>query len=545
MRLKRLIQIAIVVLILSSASVLTACSIRGVEKNISKHKVIVSSEEDLLKRMFLIGRVQPLFVNETYTTVVAVNLWIVFFKPFQVLHYINGEQITYINKENGVNLKDVFLFGSFMVMLPINSNSIAVMKTSMGTFLVELYEDKMPKTTENFIRLVNDGFYDGLVFHRVIDNFVIQGGGYYANGTLNISPYGPIDLEIHPDVHHLDGTIGMARTSDPNSATSQFFIDDGRQRQLEPGGVDPYGYAAFGRVLNGIEVVHAIAQVTTTTRYGLEDWPVEDVIIEQVTLIHPTEVSITDYVGDVCSVDYLTGESTIVTNSTEICVDNLDIERVTYSQLGMLINVHLQVVGNIENRGKLFDLYNSTNDIDTVEYQFQLSTSEDSYVIRYSNRTGTLQLLSDARIRNLTSENFMIFGESLTVRFYTQHPGEQFESLFFYTMYMKVNFSNPTSTFLYFSDIAPNPPLHLIEIYAPSTGYVGEIIQFHASIETLSGLPPYTYLWEFGDQETSTDLNPTHVYTQQGVYTYTFTVTDAAGDTANASGTITILPPSN
>jgi hypothetical protein len=108
---------------------------------------------------------------------------------------------------------------------------------------------------------------------------------------------------------------------------------------------------------------------------------------------------------------------------------------------------------------------------------------------------------------------------------------------------MKVNFSEPTLTFLYFSDIAPNPPLQLIEIQAPSTGYVGEIIQFHASIEPLSGLPPYTYLWEFGDQETSTDLNPTHIYTQPDVYTYNFTVTDAAGDNASASGVITILPP--
>jgi cyclophilin family peptidyl-prolyl cis-trans isomerase len=528
---------------LSCTSILPACSIRGVQKNISKQTTMASSQDDLLKRMFLVGRVQTLMVNETYTTVLAVNLWIVFFKPFHVLHYTNGEQITYVNKDSGVNLKGKGVLGSFMVMLPINSNSIAVMKTSLGTFIVELYEDKMPNTTENFIRLVNDGFYDGLVFHRVIDNFVIQGGGYYPNGTLNISPYDPIDLEIHPDVHHLDGTIGMARTNDPNSATSQFFIDDGRQRQLEPGGVDPYGYAAFGRVINGIDVVRAIAQVATTTRYGLEDWPVEDVIIEHVSLIHPTEICITDYVEDVCSVDYLTGESTIVTDSTEICVDNLDIERVTYSQVGMLINIHLQVVGNIENRGKLLDLYNSTDKIDTVQYEFQLSTSEDIYIISYSNRTGTLQLLSETGIRNLTSENFMIVGKSLSFRFYTQHPGEQFESLRFFTVYIKVNFSDPTLPFLYFTDITPNPPLKLIEIYAPHTGYVGETIQFNASIEPLSGLPPYTYLWEFGDQETSTDLNPSHIYMQPDVYTYNFTVTDAAGDTASASGVITILPP--
>lgn len=162
------------------------------------------------------------------------------------------------------------------------------MGTSLGTVLIELYEDRMPLTTDNFIRLAEDGFYDGLVFHRVIEDFVIQGGGYYPNGTLKISPYGPIDLEIDPSIHHLDGTIGMARTSNPDSATSQFFIDDGAQRNLEPGGSDPYGYAAFGRVVLGIDVVRAIAGVETTTKYGnMADWPVDDVIIETIRIVHP------------------------------------------------------------------------------------------------------------------------------------------------------------------------------------------------------------------------------------------------------------------
>jgi cyclophilin family peptidyl-prolyl cis-trans isomerase len=156
----------------------------------------------------------------------------------------------------------------------------------MGKILIELYEDKTPITTANFIQLANDGFYNGLVFHRVIDDFVIQGGGYYPNGTEKISPHGPIDLEINPDVHHLDGTIGMARTNDPNSATSQFFIDDGAQPHLEPNGSDSNGYAAFGRVVKGIDVVRAIAKVDTMTKYGfMEDWPVDDVIINSITII--------------------------------------------------------------------------------------------------------------------------------------------------------------------------------------------------------------------------------------------------------------------
>lgn len=94
-------------------------------------------------------------------------------------------------------------------------NSIAVIDTSMGTIKVELYEDKVPNTCENFIKLANDGFYDGLVFHRVIDDFMIQGGGFYSDGSQKESPYGAIDLEINKEVRHVDGAIAMARTNDP------------------------------------------------------------------------------------------------------------------------------------------------------------------------------------------------------------------------------------------------------------------------------------------------------------------------------------------
>ena len=155
---------------------------------------------------------------------------------------------------------------------------IAVIETNMGTIKVELYTDKMPIATENFIRLANDGFYNGLVFHRVVDDFVIQGGGYYPNGTMKKSPYGPIKLETNPDVTHVDGAISMARTSDPNSATSQFFICDGAQHFLDG------QYAAFGKVIEGMDIVRAIASVNTTTKYGMQDWPVDDVIIESITI---------------------------------------------------------------------------------------------------------------------------------------------------------------------------------------------------------------------------------------------------------------------
>jgi peptidyl-prolyl cis-trans isomerase A (cyclophilin A) len=162
-----------------------------------------------------------------------------------------------------------------------SGNRIAVIDTTMGTIRVQLYEDKMPITTANFIKLANDGFYDGLVFHRVIDNFMIQGGGFYPNGTQKRDPYGTIKLETSPDVLHVDGAISMARLSSPvDSATSQFFICDGAQSSLDG------QYAAFGKVIDGMDVVRAIAAVKTTTKYvSYENWPVNDVIINSITIV--------------------------------------------------------------------------------------------------------------------------------------------------------------------------------------------------------------------------------------------------------------------
>jgi cyclophilin family peptidyl-prolyl cis-trans isomerase len=156
-------------------------------------------------------------------------------------------------------------------------NPIAIIDTSMGTIKVELYNDKVPNTCENFINYANDGYYDGLVFHRVIDNFMIQGGGFYDNGTKK-NTNDPIDLEIHPEVRHVDGAIAMARTNDPNSATSQFYICDGVQDFLND------NYAAFGKVIEGINVVRAIAEVDKEPKYGHTDWPKNDVYINSIII---------------------------------------------------------------------------------------------------------------------------------------------------------------------------------------------------------------------------------------------------------------------
>jgi len=287
MNIKKLKTITVLVMILFSMFVIVASSGEIPEKFSPDKTEGLNGSEYLVKTSVLFGRIKNVTAIGDHSTFEPVNLRIIFFQPFQFFHFTTGEPITFLNQGKGLILGDRIAIGRFNVVLPINSNSIAVMNTTLGTILLELYEDKMPNTSANFIRLANDGFYNGLVFHRVIDDFMIQGGGYYPNGTEKISPYGPIDLEINPDVHHLDGTIGMARTSDPDSATSQFFIDDGAQRFLEPGGSDPNGYAAFGRVVKGIDVVRAIAQVETMTKYGvMEDWPIDDIIIESITIIH-------------------------------------------------------------------------------------------------------------------------------------------------------------------------------------------------------------------------------------------------------------------
>ena len=147
-----------------------------------------------------------------------------------------------------------------------------------GLMTIQLILDKMPITTQNFMSLSNIRFYNNLVFHRVINDFVIQGGGYYPNGSYKKSPFDPIILETAPEIMHVDGAISMARTSDPNSATSQFFICDGAQPRLDD------NYAAFGKVIFGLDVLRDIASVETQRKHMMKDWPVEEVIINSITI---------------------------------------------------------------------------------------------------------------------------------------------------------------------------------------------------------------------------------------------------------------------
>lgn len=152
-----------------------------------------------------------------------------------------------------------------------------VFETSLGSFEVALYPQDAPKTVENFLSYVDQGFYDGTLFHRVIPGFVIQGGG--LDRALNRKPtLPPVVNESGNGRKNLAGTLSMARTADPDSATSQFFINLTDNNGLDPRGQRP-GYTVFGIVADGHEVIDAIAQVPTETMGQMRDVPVEDVVI--------------------------------------------------------------------------------------------------------------------------------------------------------------------------------------------------------------------------------------------------------------------------
>ena len=160
---------------------------------------------------------------------------------------------------------------------------VATMNTNMGTIKIELFPDKAPVTVKNFISYVNDSFYDGTIFHRVINNFMIQGGGFLPDGTQKKTK-APITLESNNNLSNTVGTIAMARTNEPNSATSQFFINVKDNDFLNYKNDQNPGYAVFGKVVSGMDVVNAIKVVQTTTKGAYQDWPVEDVKIINVKI---------------------------------------------------------------------------------------------------------------------------------------------------------------------------------------------------------------------------------------------------------------------
>jgi peptidyl-prolyl cis-trans isomerase A (cyclophilin A) len=150
-------------------------------------------------------------------------------------------------------------------------------ETTHGSFTIELFPKEAPVTVENFLKYVDDGFFDGTIFHRIVPGFVIQGGGLTKDFD-NKETRSPIKNEAKNGLKNGRGWLSMARTSDINSATSQFFVNLSDNEFLDHGPRD-YGYAVFGRVTEGLDVVDKIAKVKTGRREGYQDAPMEDVII--------------------------------------------------------------------------------------------------------------------------------------------------------------------------------------------------------------------------------------------------------------------------
>ncbi|EKD28417.1 MAG: hypothetical protein ACD_79C00304G0003 [uncultured bacterium] len=165
-------------------------------------------------------------------------------------------------------------------------NPQVLMKTSKGDIKILLYKDKSPVTVKNFLSYVNDEFYNGLIFHRVIKNFMIQGGGMDAD-LIEKENNEPIKNEAHNGLSNKRGTIAMARTSVVDSATSQFFINVADNVFLDYKGKHPseYGYAVFGEVTEGMEVVDAIKAVKTGDQDEYSDVPLEPITIDSITEI--------------------------------------------------------------------------------------------------------------------------------------------------------------------------------------------------------------------------------------------------------------------
>jgi len=158
------------------------------------------------------------------------------------------------------------------------------LETSKGDIVLELNKKAAPVTVANVLKYVNEGFYDGTIFHRVIANFMIQGGGFTAD-MVKKKPHPPIINEAKNGLKNDRGTVAMARTNNPDSATSQFFINHKDNTFLNYAGKSKPGYAVFGKVVEGMDVVDAIAAVKTTRKGRLSDVPAEPVMIKSAKVI--------------------------------------------------------------------------------------------------------------------------------------------------------------------------------------------------------------------------------------------------------------------
>jgi peptidyl-prolyl cis-trans isomerase A (cyclophilin A) len=182
------------------------------------------------------------------------------------------------------------LLGLLLAGSALAANPQVELKTSQGVIVLELDAAKAPKTVDNFLQYVRDGFYNGTVFHRVIDNFMIQGGGFTADMKQKPTR-ATIENEAKNGLKNVAGSIAMARTPNPHSASAQFFINLKDNAFLDYPGQDGWGYAVFGKVVQGQDVVQKLGKVATGNAAGHQNVPTTPIVIESAKLLTPKEAA--------------------------------------------------------------------------------------------------------------------------------------------------------------------------------------------------------------------------------------------------------------
>ncbi|MDD5177447.1 MAG: peptidylprolyl isomerase [Sterolibacterium sp.] len=183
-------------------------------------------------------------------------------------------------------MKRLFMLaiGLLLTLPAFAANPVVEMKTSQGTLIIELYGDKASKSVANFLQYAKDGFYNGTVFHRVINGFMIQGGGFTPDMKQKPTR-APIENEAKNGIKNSVGTLAMARTGDPHSATAQFFINLVDNGALDYPSPDGWGYAVFGKVTQGFDTIQKIAKVQTGNAGQHQNVPTTPILIESVKLL--------------------------------------------------------------------------------------------------------------------------------------------------------------------------------------------------------------------------------------------------------------------
>lgn len=189
-------------------------------------------------------------------------------------------------KANCMNIKNLFIITLCTISFGVHAQTKVLMDTSMGKIELSLDDQKAPKTVANFVQYANKGFYNQTIFHRVIDGFMIQGGGFTSDMVQKPTTQ-PIENEANNGLKNEIGTIAMARTGDPHSATSQFFINVNNNQSLNytSSTLQGYGYTVFGKVTKGMDVVNKIAKTQTTSRLMHQDVPKQPIVIKNVQII--------------------------------------------------------------------------------------------------------------------------------------------------------------------------------------------------------------------------------------------------------------------